>query len=273
LLSEWYAGSKIKYCGEDPLPGAHGGTTIMFERPTKGDLDRNLSMLMHEARHKVLDESNRVKSEAIQAGALGSNRVIVTVAKAADTIHQDALKQARAILLDFVERMQLAPTEIAAWARPHLENLGNSVLGGVPPNGFPNDHQLIVIQYRAVFQQRLDGMLRDVEIGFVQGAGFSRAEKLESGEEWITAAAATELLKPVFNGAYEARMTICKRAYGGLIRSRAQRFIKDGLVRDEVEIPKQFWWAEGHAALNQNWAAGDFDTWIGHGQSHLEHDP
>jgi hypothetical protein len=112
-----------------------------------------------------------------------------------------------------------------------------------------------------VFQQCLDGVLRDVEIGFVKGAGSARAEKVESKEAWISAADAEQLLKPVF-GTYEARLTICKRAYSGMIRARAQRFILDSRATDNVEIPKIFWWAEGHQALTQNWTAGDFDTWV-----------
>lgn len=131
----------------------------MFERPTKGDLDRSLSLLMHEAHRKVLDECNRIKADAIKAGALQSNRVIIIVATAADAIHNDAMAQAKPILLDFIERMQLSPTEITGWARPQLENLGNSVLSGIPPNGFPADQQRTVHQYRTVFQQRLDGVL------------------------------------------------------------------------------------------------------------------
>jgi hypothetical protein len=242
----------------------------MFERPIKGDLDRSLSLLMHEARHKVLDECNRIKADAIKVGALQSNRVIVTVGKAADTIHQQAMEQAKPILLDFIERMQLAPAEITAWARPHLENLGNAVLGGIPPNGFPVDHQRIVHQYRAVFQQRLDGVLRDVEIGFVKGAGFARAEQVESKKEWIAAAEAARLLKPVFNNEYMAQMTICKRAHNGLIRARAERLMVAEKVRNNSEIPKEFWWAEGHEALTQNWPTGDFDTWIDRGEVHLQ---
>jgi hypothetical protein len=242
----------------------------MFERPTKGDLDRSLSLLMHDAHHKVIDECNRVKSDAIKAGALQSSRVIVTVAKAADTLHQDAMTQATPILLDFIERMHLPPAEVTGWARPHLENLGNTLLGGIPPSGFPNDHQRIVHQYRAAFQQRLDGVLRDVEIGFVKGAGFARAEQVESKEEWITAAEAARLLKPVFNSEYLAQMTICKRAHAGLIRARAEKFMIDDKVRDNSEIPKQFWWAEGGNALHQNWPTGDFDTWIKRDEVHLQ---
>jgi hypothetical protein len=233
----------------------------MFERPIKGDLDRSLSLLMHDSRHKLMDECNRIKSEAIKAGALRSNRLISTVVKAADQLHKQAMDQALPVLLDFIERMQLAPAQITSWARPHLENLGNSLLGVVPPNGFPADYKRIRAQYAAVFQQRLDGVLRDVEIGFVKGAGFARVEQVESKEEWITAADALAALKPTLT-TYSAQIAICKRAYNGLIRARAERLIVDEKVSNNVEIPKEFWWSEGHTALTQNWTTGDFDTWI-----------
>jgi hypothetical protein len=236
---------------------------LPFELPIKGDLDRSLSLLMHDAHHKAMDACNRIKWDAGRSGALQSNRVIVAVANAADTLHQDAMKEATPMLLDFIERMQRPPAEITGWARPHLENLGNTLLGSIPPNGFPDDHQRIVGQYRAVFQQRLEGVLRDVEIGFLKGAGFARAEQVESKEDWITAAEAARLLKPAFNSDYMAKITICQRAHNGLIRARAERFMMDENARDNCEIPKEFWWAEGNTALNQNWPTGDFDTWIG----------
>ena len=65
-------------------------------------------------------------------------------------------------------------------------------------------------------------------------------------------------------------MTICQRAHSGLIRARADRFIVNEKVRKNVEIPKEFWWAEGHEALTQNWPAGDFDTWLDNGSVHLQ---
>jgi hypothetical protein len=54
----------------------------MFELPIKGDIDRTLSNLMHDARHRLMIEKNRIMAEAAQAGALQGNRVIVTVASA-----------------------------------------------------------------------------------------------------------------------------------------------------------------------------------------------
>ena len=192
---------------------------MTFERSIKGD--RSLSQLMCESRHKLMEEVNRIKADAIKAGALHSNRVVVTAVKAADDVHKAAMEQAHAILLHFVERMERPPAEIVAWVRPRLENLGNPVLGVVPSYDFPEDHQRLIHQYRAVFQRRLDDMLRDVEIDFVKEAGFAHAEKLGSKEEWITATEAVRLVKSVFNSAYQARMTICERAHAGLIRARS----------------------------------------------------
>jgi hypothetical protein len=162
------------------------------------------------------------------------------------------------------------PAEITSWARPHLEDLGNSLLDEIVPSGrSPTDHQRIVAPYRAAFHQRLDGMLRDVEIGFVEGAGFARAEQVESKEEWIAAAEAVRLLKPVLGGEYTAQQTICKRAHSSLIRARAERFMVGDVSRNATEVPKDFWWAEGGSALTQNWTTGDFDTWVKRGEVHL----
>jgi hypothetical protein len=237
---------------------------VTFSKAVKGDLDRALSLLMHDARKRLALEANRVKSHAIKAGALSSNRVIITIAEAAEEQHKDAMTQASSILLDFTERMGVPPAKIAGWARPHLENLGNVLLGGIPPNGFPADHVRIRAQYEAQFRQRLDGALRDVEIGYVRGAGFAQSAGMETKEEWISAAEAVRLLKPVLGSDWQAQRTICRRAHEGLIRARAQKFSIDDQGRHNVDVPKEFWWAEGESALTQNWAVGDFDTWIRH---------
>ncbi len=221
----------------------------MFERPQKNDFDTALSLLMHETRHKLMGEVSHIKSDAIKAGVLQSSRVVVAAVKAADDVHKGAMEQAQAILFDFIERMERPPTEVAAWARPHLENLNNSALGIGPPNNFPQDHQRLTHQYRAVFQQRLDVMLRNVEIGLQKGAGFARAEKVESNEEWISAAEAVRLLAPALKGEHAAKMTICKRAHAGMVHARAERFIIAERAADSVEIPTEFWWAEGHEHL------------------------
>ncbi|NTG41674.1 hypothetical protein [Rhizobium rhizogenes] len=238
---------------------------MAFQLPVKGDMDRLLSKLMHDARHKLMFESNRIMGEAAQVGALRGNRVLTILFTEADDIHKAAMSQAAKILLDFIQRMKRRPAEITGWALPHLENLGESLLGVIKPNGFPDDRQRFVGQYRAVFKQRLDGLLRDVEIGHVDGAGFARADEMESKEEWINAAGALALMKSTMHFQAAAR-AICTRAYDGMLRARAERFVREeGTNRrsaDNIDVPKEFWWACGDAALDQNWSTGDFETWI-----------
>jgi hypothetical protein len=85
-------------------------------------------------------------------------------------------------------------------------------------------------------------------------------------EDWIPASSAVALLGI---GNWLARRTICQRAHAGIIKARAKRFVRDGQSADNVEIPREFWWAKGEEALTQNWATGDFETWIDH-RIHLE---
>jgi hypothetical protein len=152
----------------------------MYEAPTKSDLDRNLSTILHDAHQKARAETARLTSEFASRGlfltsefasqGLGlSTSLIGAAVGLLDDIHKDALKRAIPILRDFAERRQLAPSEIANIARPHLQNMGNSVLGQLPSAGFPGVHEKIRGRYLLVFQQRLDGALRDFEIGFLEG--------------------------------------------------------------------------------------------------------
>jgi Predicted nucleotide-binding protein containing TIR-like domain len=84
---------------------------------------------------------------------------------------------------------------------------------------------------------------------------------MSEGEEWITAANAVALLGM---DRYSGSRTICRRAHAGLIKARAERFIRDEQSADNVDVPAELWWAEGEAALYQNWETGDFETWIDH---------
>jgi hypothetical protein len=130
---------------------------------------------MHDAHHRAMAARGRIVSEAAQGGL--NSRVPFTIANAIDGIHRDAVEQAMVVVRNFMGRMQSPPKKITGWARPHLENLGNTVLSGIHPAGYPGEHQQAVRQYSAMFQQRLDGALRDAEIGFVRGAGFAQAEE------------------------------------------------------------------------------------------------
>ena len=93
-------------------------------------------------------------------------------------------------------------------------------------------------------------------------------QQVATAAEWISAAEAIALLKGS-HGDFATRTVIATRAADRLIRSRAQRFIRETPAinemkeQDNVELPAQFWWARGETALIQNWEVGDFETWIG----------
>ena len=59
-----------------------------------------------------------------------------------------------------------------------------------------------------------------------------------------------------------ARSAITKRAHAGLLRARARLFVSERGQAEFAQVPKEFWWAEGHEALEQDWERGDFSTWI-----------
>ena len=84
-------------------------------------------------------------------------------------------------------------------------------------------------------------------------------------EHWIGAATAVSL---VIDGPHDlaGMRSLCARASDGLVQTKADLFIlgegRDEERKENVPIPPKFWWAGGHEALEQNWAAGDFSTWI-----------
>lgn len=80
--------------------------------------------------------------------------------------------------------------------------------------------------------------------------------------KWISAAEALAMLTQTSMLPRNAAKTICRRAHVGLVHARAVHLIIDIHESSNVPVPPDFWWAEGEAALAQNWVAGDFETWI-----------
>jgi predicted nucleotide-binding protein len=59
-----------------------------------------------------------------------------------------------------------------------------------------------------------------------------------------------------------------------MIQARAQRFAEDNgnskSIKDNADVPPEFWWAGDGAALKKDWAAGDFETWVAGGAIRLQ---
>jgi hypothetical protein len=85
-------------------------------------------------------------------------------------------------------------------------------------------------------------------------------------DQWIDAATAASI---VANGPEEqtGKRSLCTRAHHGLIKARARFIISSSAGRSERRVrnalvPRDLWWAGEHEALKQDWASGDFSTWI-----------
>ena len=79
--------------------------------------------------------------------------------------------------------------------------------------------------------------------------------------DWLSASETIRLVRTA-TLSRSSHIAICTRAHAGLIRARAELMLLESDARENYEVPKQFWWADGHEALKQNWGTGDFETWI-----------
>ena len=79
---------------------------------------------------------------------------------------------------------------------------------------------------------------------------------------WVRASTALSVVAREVGGEYGAILAICERAHAGLIEGRAELFLFGNTRSENASIPAEFWWAEGHEALEQDWSRGDFGTWI-----------
>jgi len=79
-------------------------------------------------------------------------------------------------------------------------------------------------------------------------------------DKWISAAEAYDRVGKV--NPFRAAEAICSRAHDGIITARAHMLILGDRRIEDANVPADFWWARGHAALTQKWASGDFETWI-----------
>jgi hypothetical protein len=199
------------------------------------------------------------------------------------TEHQELLRVGQRANLSMPQK-QAALEEQSRWLsrrlgalRPYIERFDNEWMMQHPATGVMWDaldvatsltgHPGKTHSLRHVFPKlhqilgRLETMDPNEEISIREGIAVS------GHEDWIPASGAVALL--AIGDQQLARRTICRHAHAGLIKARAKRFISDGQSSDNVEIPREFWWAKGEAALTQNWATGDFETWIDH-RIHLE---
>ena len=202
----------------------------MYETPSQADLARNLSTRVHAARHLAKAETARIISECAARGIASSTVCLGLVGNRIDELHAEAIEQAMFVVRDFIDRMAKPSSQVGPWARPHLERLGIELLTVIPAANFPQHQQRMRQQYAQVFQQRLDGALRDIQIGFIGGRGITTESKNSQSK-------ALRLLKGIYDESRDGDAPVFVNqlaAITGLSESEAQaawRYLKDkGLI-------------------------------------------
>jgi hypothetical protein len=59
-----------------------------------------------------------------------------------------------------------------------------------------------------------------------------------------------------------ATEAICGRAFDGMVAARAERLVWGTKIHENTDVPQEFWWARGRAAMKATWVSGDFNTYI-----------
>src|SRR3954464_12515986 len=80
-------------------------------------------------------------------------------------------------------------------------------------------------------------------------------------KQWITAAKALAIVAEHSSPSL-ARIGLCSRPHGNRGATKPKLVTLGGRGHEDSPVPADFWWADGGAALVQDWSVGDFSTWI-----------
>ena len=148
--------------------------------PSVADFQRNLDNTINGARQDVRMKVAAAQSSHAARGLAISGSMLSAAVEIANDIHRNCVVQAMILINEFLHsNSQLTIEEMVITARGRFENFAATLLNSVPSAGMPQQAVKLQNQYAAVFQQRLDGALRDIEIGFVEGRRLNVVHNLE----------------------------------------------------------------------------------------------
>jgi DNA invertase Pin-like site-specific DNA recombinase len=146
------------------------GMNAMYQTPTRGDFQRNLSDIIHKAQARFKAQKGKITNSLVASQGSGSGALISRIVTCADDLHSDTIEKSARLIHEFTACSQMTPDELGAAARPMLQNLEIQWLAPLLTNQYPQPQgQLAAEKYSLVFRQRLEKALRDIQIGFIGG--------------------------------------------------------------------------------------------------------
>jgi hypothetical protein len=144
----------------------------VYQTPTTTDFQRNLADILRRTREEAHSDEQRVRVEHAARGLSQSGPLLDALAERFDELHAEAVESTMHLIRDFVARMQFPPKELTDSARPILETIAAELVAQVPFLGHESLNRATEqtrARCRHKFMARLEGALRDIEIGFVGG--------------------------------------------------------------------------------------------------------
>jgi len=151
----------------------------MYRPPTTTDFQRKLGDILAQTREAAGRGDQRIRVEHASRGLGQSGPLISAVAQHLDRLHEAAIEEAMRLVDNFAVR-GLNPVELGKSAKPILETIGEEFVNRVPFLGHEalnNATEQVRTVYRGKFKKRLDGALRDIEIGFIGGQNMAMPVK------------------------------------------------------------------------------------------------
>jgi hypothetical protein len=143
----------------------------MYQTPTIADFNRKLTDIIEHARENVSVDEQRIQVEHAAKGLGQSGPLIGALATRWDELHAEAVDAAMRLIQDFVDRTHLSPRDFCVSTRSSLERLGAELAAYIraPVASLQQGATQFRVRYERKFQNRIDGALRDIEIGFIGG--------------------------------------------------------------------------------------------------------
>jgi hypothetical protein len=142
-----------------------------FDEPTRADFDQAMDQLAHDKLEQMMIALREVGDIFIRAGGVASTRYAVTGAQGLDRLFRELLVEAAERTALYVGRLG-DPRLLATYLRPHLEWLRDRALDQIPEA--MNTQTALYNHYKAEMTPRLNAVLRDLEIGVVNGRMIAR---------------------------------------------------------------------------------------------------
>lgn len=140
------------------------------QKPTLADLQRNLDAIINRDQQHARKELEATKASLAARGLSVSGPMLQAALDVLDEHHKKSIISAMNFIHQFSDTgADISMQDLVATAGERYEKFATNLLCWLPPVGKPQLVDGYREQYAAVFRQRLEDALRDIEIGFIDG--------------------------------------------------------------------------------------------------------